>query len=101
VEAQKAQILDPKTAIEALVAALNEVRLEEAAKRTASDQAVAALAQGIIEATSRQHEALLATLAAMSRDLVKSSIDDHLKQFSGAMANSVSRGRTLRRYRCH
>lgn len=86
----KSQELDPKTAIEALVKALNETRLEEAAKRAQTDAAIATLATEVIKQTGSQHEHLLMTLAAMSKDLVKNGIDHHLHSFKGAMAASFA-----------
>lgn len=86
----KSQELDPKTAIEALVQALNETRIEEAAKRAQTDAAIATLATEVIKQTGSQHEHLLMTLAHMSKDLVKNGIDHHLDHFRGAMANSFA-----------
>lgn len=88
--AAKSQELDPKTAIEALVTALNETRIEEANKRAQTDAAIATLATEVIRQTGTQHEHLLMTLAAMSKDLVRNGIDHHLDHFKGAMAASFA-----------
>ncbi|CAO1630187.1 unnamed protein product [Sympodiomycopsis kandeliae] len=88
--AAKSQELDPKTAIEALVQALNNTRIEEAQKRAQSDAAIATLATEVIRQTNSQHQHLLETLAGMSKDLVKNGIDHHLDHFKGAMAASFA-----------
>lgn len=89
-EAARAKELDPKTAIEALVKALNDTRIEEANKRLQTDRGVAELAAGVVQNTERQHERLLSALTALSRDVVCTSVDNHLQQFKGAMANSFA-----------
>lgn len=90
VEQQRRAELDPKTAIEALVKTLNEVRLGETQERLATNEAIAQLATGVVQAMGKQHEALLMTLASMSRDWVKTGIDEHLNLFRGAMATSFA-----------
>ncbi|CAO1619419.1 unnamed protein product [Parajaminaea phylloscopi] len=89
-EAEQAKVLDPKSAIETLVKALNDTRLEEAAKREQTNRAVAELAAGVERSTERQHERLLTALTALSRDVVCTSVDNHLQHFKGAMANSFA-----------
>ena len=91
-EAEKAkqQELDPKRAIEALVVALNETRLAEAARRQATDQGIAELATSVVRGVEDQHGRLLASLTALSRDVVCTSVDNHLQHFKGAMATSFA-----------
>lgn len=89
-EAEREQQLDPKTAIEALVEALNYTRNEEAAKREQTNRAVAELAAGVERSTERQHERLLHALTALSRDVVCTSVENHLQHFKGAMATSFA-----------
>ncbi|PWN30489.1 hypothetical protein BDZ90DRAFT_15522 [Jaminaea rosea] len=89
-DAAKEKALDPKTAIEALVGALNEARLAEAARRQQTDASIAELATSVVRGVEEQHARLLTSLTALSRDVVCTSVENHLQHFKGAMASSFA-----------
>lgn len=86
----KARALDPKMSLQALALAMNETRLEEKARRDRSDKAIAELATQVVKTTTEQHERLLAALAAMSRDVVCTSVENHVQDFRGAIARNFA-----------
>ncbi|KAJ1030198.1 hypothetical protein NDA16_001109 [Ustilago loliicola] len=80
-EEAKARELDPKTAIESLVAAINSQKEVELKSAAAADAALRQMTQDLLKSTSEQNHKLVEAVNAASRDMLKSNVQMHAEEF--------------------
>lgn len=89
-EEQKQKELDPKTAIESLVAAINAQKETEVKSAQAADAALRQMTSELLKTTSEQNAKLVEAVNAASRDMLRSNVQMHAEEFKRLLHKEVS-----------
>ncbi|KAJ1602683.1 hypothetical protein NDA14_000084 [Ustilago hordei] len=89
-EEAKAKELDPKSAIENLVAAINSQKEVEVKSAAAADAALRQMTSELLTRTSEQNQKLVEAVNAASRDMLKSNVQMHAEEFKRLLHKEVS-----------
>uniref|UniRef100_V5EVW8 PH domain-containing protein n=1 Tax=Kalmanozyma brasiliensis (strain GHG001) TaxID=1365824 RepID=V5EVW8_KALBG len=89
-EEAKAKDLDPKTAIESLVVAINAQKENELRAAAAADAAMRQLTSDLLKTASEQNSKLVEAVAAASRDMLRQNVQQHADEFKRLLHAEVT-----------
>ncbi|KAJ9476694.1 PH domain-containing protein [Pseudozyma hubeiensis] len=89
-EEAKQKDLDPKSAIESLVAAINAQKENEVKSAAAADAALRQMTSELLKSTSEQNHKLVEAVNAASRDMLRHNVQQHADEFKRLLHKEVS-----------
>lgn len=89
-EAQKQREMDPKTAIETLVNAINVQRQADATSRATADATVRQLAEDMVRTTSEQNGKLVEAVHTAAREMLRSNVEAHADDLKRLLSREVN-----------
>ena len=89
-EEAKQKELDPKSAIESLVAAINSQKEVEVKSAAVAESALRQMTSELLKSTSEQNRKLVEAVNAASRDMLKSNVQMHADEFKRLLHKEVS-----------
>lgn len=88
-EEAKAKELDPKTAIESLVSAINSQKEIELRNAAAADAALKQMTSELLKSTSEQNQKLVQAVSEASRDMLRRNVQEHAEEFKRLLHKEV------------
>ncbi|MCO5585015.1 hypothetical protein L7F22_038947 [Adiantum nelumboides] len=82
--------MDPKSAIESLVAAINTQRQADASQRAAADLAVKQMAEDLVRTTSDANSKLVEAVHAAAREMLRNNVEAHADDLKRLIGRDVS-----------
>lgn len=82
--------MDPKSAIESLVAAINTQRQADASQRAAADLAVKQMAEDLVRTTSEANSKLVEAVHAAAREMLRNNVEAHADDLKRLIGRDVS-----------
>ncbi|PWN38310.1 uncharacterized protein FA14DRAFT_25618 [Meira miltonrushii] len=82
--------MDPKSAIESLVAAINTQRQADASQRAAADLAVKQMAEDLVRTTSEANGKLVEAVHAAAREMLRNNVEAHADDLKRLIGRDVS-----------
>ncbi|TKY90718.1 hypothetical protein EX895_000716 [Sporisorium graminicola] len=89
-ESAKQKELDPKSAIESLVAAINAQKENEVKSAAAADAALRQMTSELLKSTSEQNHKLVEAVNAASRDMLRHNVQQHADEFKRLLHKEVT-----------
>ncbi|CDU24107.1 uncharacterized protein SPSC_02736 [Sporisorium scitamineum] len=89
-EEAKQKELDPKSAIESLVAAINAQKENEMKSAAAADAALRQMTSELLKSTSEQNHKLVEAVNAASRDMLRHNVQQHADEFKRLLHKEVT-----------
>ncbi|SJX60535.1 uncharacterized protein SRS1_10176 [Sporisorium reilianum f. sp. reilianum] len=89
-EQAKQKELDPKSAIESLVAAINAQKETEVKSAAAADAALRQMTSELLRSTNEQNHKLVEAVSAASRDMLRHNVQQHADEFKRLLHKEVT-----------
>lgn len=86
----KAKEMDPKTAIELLVEAINNQKVDEMKSQQAADVAIRQMTSELLKSTTEQNQKMVEAVNAASRDMLRSNVQMHAEEFKRILHKEVT-----------
>lgn len=89
-EAARQREMDPKSAIESLVTAINSQRQADAVQKATADDAMRQMASDLVKTTSEQNGKLVDAVHGAAREMLRHNVEVHADELKGILGKEVT-----------
>ncbi|UZJ54441.1 hypothetical protein CBS101457_003761 [Exobasidium rhododendri] len=88
--ANRQKEMDPKSAIESLVTAINSQREMDAAQKASTDQIIKQMANDVLQKTADQNGRLVEAVHGAAREMLRHNVETHAEELKKVLSKEVS-----------